>query len=70
MYQEVRKILEEYGFEGTTWSNLLERTNLTSEQLYQIIGQGFKIGATEMYEKEGVQLYRNRPRGNKLYPKD
>lgn len=70
MYQEVRKILEEYGFEGTTWSTLLERTDLDSAQLYQTIGQGFKTGGTEMFVKDNIQYYRNRPKGRKLYPKD
>lgn len=67
MYTTVRKVLEEYGLEGTTWNNLLETTNLSSEQLYQTIGQGLRIGATETYTKNGIKYYRIRPKGKKLY---
>lgn len=68
-YPLVRQTLEKYGFNGVTWSQLQEETELDQEQLYQIVGRGFKLGAFEMFQRDNVQYYRNRPKAKKLYPK-
>lgn len=69
-YTLVRQVLEGYGTKGTTFDVLVEKTNLSKSSLYQIIGQGFRVGGIEMYEQNGKKLYRNRLKREKLYGKN
>lgn len=67
MYQTVRDVLKKYGVKGTTFQTLMEKTELSKDQLYQVIGQGFRCRGIECFEVNGEKMYRNRLRNEQLY---
>lgn len=67
MYSTVREALEVFGIKGTTFKNLMEKTQLSQDELYQIIGQGFTNGGIEGYKVNGVMHYRNRLRDKEVF---
>lgn len=70
MYSRVREVLKKYGVKGTTFTDLVKETELTKDELYQIIGQGLRCGGFECYEVDGTRFYRNRPRREQIFGKN